>query len=300
MELSARIALIARSCAAALALASLGGCSALGAFDAIVAKDPGVAMVASDQAFGPDRRQRIDVYAPRDTPASARLPVIVFFYGGSWNSGDKSSYDFTGRALAAQGFVVAVPNYRLVPKVQYPAFLHDNAAAVRWVRGNIARLGGDPDRIVLTGHSAGAYNAAMLSFDPQWLGGDRKAVKGFAGIAGPYDFLPLDTQVTIDTFGKVPDLPSTQPVRFASQDDPPALLMAGGKDQLVFASNSVGMAMALSEAGVPVETRVYDALGHVGIMSAIAKPFRDKGPVLADLTAFARRVTATPERRAAR
>jgi acetyl esterase/lipase len=300
VELSRRFPLPARLCGAALALLMLGGCSALGAFDALVAKDAGVTVAAADQPFGPDRRQRIDVYAPRDTPASAKLPVIVFFYGGSWNSGDKSSYDFTGRALAAQGFVVAIPNYRLLPKVQYPAFLQDNAAAVRWVRANAARLGGDPDRIVLAGHSAGAYNAAMLAFDPQWLGGDRKAVKGFAGLAGPYDFLPLDTQVTIDTFGKVADRPATQPVRFASKDDPPALLMAGGKDQLVFASNSVGMAMALSEAGVPVETRVYDELGHVGIMSALAKPFRDKGPVLADLIAFARRVTAAPDTSAAR
>lgn len=300
MELTARTARIARVCAAALAIALLGGCSALGAFDAIVAKDTGVTTVASNQPFGPDKRQRVDVYAPRDTPASARLPVIVFFYGGSWNSGDKSSYDFTGRALAAQGFVVAIPNYRLLPKHPYPTFLQDSAAAVHWVRANAARLGGDPDRIVLAGHSAGAYNAAMLAFDPQWLDGDRQAVKGFAGLAGPYAFLPLDTQVTIDTFGKVADLPSTQPVHFASKDDPPALLMAGGKDQLVFASNSVGMAMALSEAGVPVETRVYDELGHVGIMSALAKPFRGKGPVLADLTAFARRVTAAPGTSAAR
>jgi acetyl esterase/lipase len=274
----------------ACAALPLAGCSALGAFNTIVPKDPGVTLAAKNEAFREGKRGRLDVYAPAGT--KARLPVIVFFYGGSWNSGAKEGYGFAGRALASQGFVVAVPDYRLLPEARYPDFLHDGAAAVRWVRSNIARFGGDPDRIVLAGHSAGAYNAAMLSVDPQWLGGDRGAVRGFAGLAGPYDFLPLDTQVTKDTFGSAADLPSTQPVNFASADDPPALLLAGGRDEFVFASNSVRMAMALSEAGVPVETRVYDRLGHVGMMTALSRPFRGKGPVLRDLAAFARRVTA--------
>src|SRR3546814_8631076 len=111
-----------------------------------------------------------------------------------WSS-DVCSSDL-GRAFAAQGFVVAVPDYRLVPKVRFPAFVEDSAAAVKWVRAHIARFGGDPDRIVLAGHSAGAYNAAMLAVDPQWLGPDRAAVKGWATLAGPYEFLPLDTRRT--------------------------------------------------------------------------------------------------------
>jgi acetyl esterase/lipase len=274
-----------------LGLLLTAGCSALGTFDTLVAKDPGARRVAADQAFKDGARGRLDLYAPAGTGPDARLPVIVFFYGGSWNSGRKDDYGFAGRALAAQGFLVAIPDYRLLPEVRFPAFLEDGAAAVKWVRANAARFGGDPERIVLAGHSAGAYNAAMLSVDPAWLGADRSAVKGFAGLAGPYEFLPLDTRVTKETFGAAPDLKATQPVNFASKDDPPALLLAAQEDGLVFASNSIRMAMALSEAGVPIETRVYPGIGHVGIMAALSTPFRGRAPVLADLAAFAHRVT---------
>ena len=271
----------------------LASCSPLRTFNALVPKDPGVQQVARDQSFGPGPRQSLDVYAPKGTAAEARLPIIVFFYGGSWSSGDKAGYAFAGRALAAQGFVVAIPDYRLVPGVRYPAFLEDGAAAVRWVRANAARLGGDPDRIVLAGHSAGAYNAAMLAFDPRWLGEDRRAVRGFAGMAGPYDFLPLDGPITRAAFGGTGDLPSTQPVNFASADDPPALLMVAGEDTLVYPRNSTNMAAALRKSGVPVDTRVYPGVGHVGIMTSVSKLLRGKAPVVRDLTDFARRVTAS-------
>jgi acetyl esterase/lipase len=278
--------------ASALVLILLSACTPLRAFNTLVPKDPGTALVAKDQAFAPGRRGRLDLYAPKAAADGAPLPVIVFFYGGSWNSGDKESYGFAGRALAAQGFLVAIPDYRLVPEVRFPGFLEDGAAAVRWVRANAERFGGDPDRIVLAGHSAGAYNAAMLSLDPQWLGEDRKAVKGFAALAGPYAFLPLDTAVTQATFGQAADLEATQPVNFASSDDPPALLIAGGKDRFVFGSNSVRMATALSEAGVAVETHVHEEVGHVGVMTALSKLFRGRAPILQEVAEFARRVTA--------
>ena len=270
----------------------LAGCSPLKTFNMLTPKDGGTARVVKDARFAGGERGRLDVYAPRDIAAETRLPVIVFFYGGSWREGDKDGYEFAGRALAAQGFVVVVPDYRLVPEVRFPDFLEDGAAAIRWVRTNIRAHGGDPDRIVLTGHSAGAYNAAMLSLDPRWLGADRAAVKGFAGIAGPYDFLPLDTEVTKETFGAAENLEATQPVRFASRDDPPALLLAAAEDDLVLASNSVALAMALGEAGVPVETRVYEDVGHVGILTALSRLLRGKAPVVRDIADFARRVTA--------
>jgi acetyl esterase/lipase len=271
----------------------LAACSPIGAFDALVPKDGGARLVIRDEAYASGKRRGLDIYAPKGSRGSDKLPVIVFFYGGSWKEGAKEGYGFVGRALAARGFLVVVPDYRLTTQAPYPAFLEDSASAVRWVRANAARFGGDPDRIVLAGHSAGAYNATMLSVDPRWLGDDRRAVKGLAALAGPYSFLPLDTKVTIETFGKVADLESTQPVNFASAGDPPTLLIAGAKDHFVFGSNSVAMAMKLSEAGVPVETRIYDELGHVGVVTALSTLFRSKAPVLNDLGAFAHRVTAT-------
>jgi acetyl esterase/lipase len=267
-------------------LLALGACSPLRSFNALVPKDSGAGLVARDQVFAPGPRRKLDVYAPRRAATAAKLPVIVFFYGGSWTSGTREGYAFAGRALAAKGFLVAIPDYRLLPEVRFPGFLEDGAEAVKWVRANAARFGGDPDRIILVGHSAGAYNAAMLSLDPQWLGPDRKAVRGFAGLAGPYDFLPLDN-VTRPVFGAAPDLPATQPVNFASAGDPPAFLMVAGKDKLVGAHNAERLARQLKQAGVPVQTRTYSGVGHAGMITAFARPLRGRAPVLDDLAAFA-------------
>ena len=274
---------------AALLALLLSACSPLRAFDAVVPKDSGGARVAKDQAFAQGPRGRLDLSAP--VRRTGPLPVIVFFYGGSWKEGDKESYGWAARALAAQGFLVAVPDYRLVPEVRFPAFLEDGAAAVKWVRANAARFGGDPDRIVLSGHSAGAYNAAMLALDPRWLGSDRSAVRGWIGIAGPYSFLPLDVAVTRNAFGQAPDLPATQPISFASADDPPTLLMVAAQDTLVGPRSSEELGSALRGVSAPVETKVYDKVDHSGILAALALPFRARAPVLQDAAEFARRVT---------
>ncbi|HEY1146518.1 MAG TPA: alpha/beta hydrolase, partial [Allosphingosinicella sp.] len=158
----------------------------------------------------------------------------------------------------------------------------------KWVRAHAQRFGGDPDRILLVGHSAGAYNAGMLALDPRWLGEDRKAVRGFVGLSGPYDFLPDDTKDTRAAFAGVADPEATQPIRFASRDDPPSFLAAGGRDRLVLPSQTTGLAIALGEAGAVVTTRIYPELGHVGIVTALARPFRGNAPVLDDIVAFAR------------
>jgi len=271
------------------------GCSSLRTFDALVPKDDGVARVASGIAYGEGERRKLDVYAPSWTAAGPR-PVIVFFYGGSWNSGTRRGYGFAARALAAQGFLVVVPDYRLVPEILFPGFLEDGAAAVRWVRANAGRYGGDGERLVLVGHSAGAYNAAMLALDPRWLGADRSAIRGFAGLAGPYDFAPFDTPVSIETFGRWPKPADTQPIHFVDAGDPPALLLHGSEDETVRPANSTSLAAALTTAGVPVEIKLYAGIGHVGIATALARPFRGKAPVLADVTAFARKVMAEPSR----
>jgi acetyl esterase/lipase len=283
-----------RYCLAIPLLLALGACSPVLTFNSLVPKDAGSTAVARDQAFAPGPRGKMDVYAPRGTTPAAKLPVIVFFYGGSWQAGSKEGYAFAGRALASKGFVVAVPDYRLVPEVRFPAFVEDGAAAVKWVRANAARFGGDPGRIVLAGHSAGAYNAAMLSLDPQWLGQDRSAVKGFVGLAGPYDFLPLDHPSTKAAFGAATDLEATQPANFASADDPPALLMVAGKDNLVGPRNAERLARQLRQAGARAEIRTYRNVGHTGIAAALAKPFRGRAPVLDDLAAFAHAVTGAP------
>jgi acetyl esterase/lipase len=279
-----------RYLAGALLGFAASACSPLKIFNTVVPKDGDAVLIARDLAFGADPLQRVDLYGPvRRGPMP--LPVIVFFYGGSWNSGTKAGYAFVGRALAARGFVVAIPDYRLVPRIRYPIFLEDNAAAVRWVRANVARYGGDPDRLVLAGHSAGAYNAAMLALDPRWLGKDRTAVRGLIGLAGPYDFLPFAGPVVQAAFGGAADPASTQPVNYASDDDPPAFLATGGKDVVVLPRNSDALAMRLRAHNVKVVRKQYNAVGHAGLVTAIAKPFRSRAAILDDAATFAAGVT---------
>lgn len=262
----------------------------LGAFNALMPMDRGSARVAQGVAYGTGERLRLDVYAPRAAAARPR-PVILFFYGGSWNSGRRQGYAFAARALAARGFVVVVPDYRLVPEARYPEFLKDCATALRWARSHSRRYGGDGERIVLAGHSAGAYNAAMLALDPGLLGPDRAAVRGFVGLAGPYDFLPLDDSSTIAAFGAWPRPAETQPISYAAAGAPPVLLLHGDDDSRVKPRNSLKLAGLLRAAGGDVRLKLYPGLGHVGILTALATPFRRRAPVLADVASFGSEVT---------
>ena len=264
-------------------------CSPLTLFNGIVPKDGGVRRTAG-LAYGEGPRRMLDVYAPR-RGADRTRPVLVFFYGGSWNAGDRAGYGFVGRALAARGFVTIVPDYRLVPETSYPGFVEDGAAAVRWARANAGRWGGDGDRIVLAGHSAGAYIAAMLAVDARWLGADRQAVRGLIGLAGPYDFAPFTAPAARAAFGAWPDPAETQPVSHAGAGDPAALLLTGAEDMTVRPRNSEALAASLRQAGTPAEVKAYPGIGHVGILTAIARPLRGRAPVVDDMAAFADRVT---------
>ncbi|MEM8695676.1 MAG: alpha/beta hydrolase [Pseudomonadota bacterium] len=260
-------------------------------FNRLVPKDAGSERIARDIAFGEEPRQRLDIYAPTGGEADAALPVIMFIYGGSWRTGDKAGYEFAGRALASRGFVTVIPDYRLTPADRFPAFVEDGAAAIRWVRRNIADRGGDPDRIVMVGHSAGAHIAAMLAMDERWLGADRAAIAGWVGMAGPYDFLPLDTPGTIAAFGQAPDLAATQPINFADAGDPPALLLHGDLDDTVKPRQSRRLTARLEAAGVPVRHVVYEGIGHIKIMTALSRWTRGSVPSLADIERFAREVS---------
>lgn len=280
---------------ALLAAVGLAGCSQLTAFDTVAPKDP-ARLLAGDVTYGPQPREQLDVYGP--PKAGGDLPVVVFFYGGGWNSGRRQDYSFAARAIASRGFVTVVPDYRLYPDVTYPAFLEDGAAAIKWVQDNVARYGGDASRIVLAGHSAGAYNAVELTLDPQWLlaaGADPSAIRGVAGLAGPYDFLPLDVQATKDSFGDVADLAATQPINHARADAPPLFLAQGLKDDTVATYNPEHLAAALEKAGAPEpEVKLYPRVNHAGLVLALSRPFRGKAPLLADMTAFIRQVTGQP------
>lgn len=270
----------------ALAAGFAAACSPLTMFATLAPRDP-ARRGAAGIAYGPNPRQKLDIYTPA-VPAPG-LPTAVFFYGGSWDSGRRGDYRWVGQALASRGFVAIVADYRLYPEVRFPDFLDDCALAVRWAADHAAQFGGDPSHIVLVGHSAGAYNAMMLALDPGYLtraGVDPKVIRGVAGLAGPYAFLPLDGPVTKRTFGEAADLTLTQPIHFVSPDSPPVFLATGEADTTVYPRNSRKLEKALRDAGATVQAEYYPGIDHAGIVLALSRPLRGRAPVLDQLTTF--------------
>lgn len=276
-----------------LRLASLcfmtSACSSLSIIDGIT---PSGAYVRSgDVAYGEAARQKLDVYAPKQrAKAKSGAPVAVFFYGGNWRSGERGDYRFVAAALAARGVLTVLPDYRLYPEVAYPEFLRDSARAVAWTLREIERYGGDPKRVFVMGHSAGAYNAAMLAYDARWLsaeGASPATLAGFVGLAGPYNFLPIENPDTKPVFQWPDTSASSQPINQVAPRTPPALLIAPGKDPIVDPEqNTERFARALREQDIGVEVKRYDALNHYTTVGVFAWPLRWLAPVLDDVTTF--------------
>lgn len=272
------------SVAAALCAVLLAGCSAADLLNATVQRN-GVA-VERGIAYGDGPRRMLDIYRPG---AAGPHPLVVFLYGGSWRTGDRGIYGFVATPLAARGAVVVVPDYRLYPEVAFPGFLQDCAQAVAWAVAHAGALGADPKRVFIVGHSAGAYNAAMLALDGRWLaqaGLDRTRIAGVAGLAGPYDFLPITDPDIIPVFAPAGDGPASQPVTFVDGHNPPLLLLAGDADRRVRPGNTRSLAARVAAAGGAVQSRTYPGLGHVGIVTAFAPLFRWQAPVLDDMWRF--------------
>jgi acetyl esterase/lipase len=244
-------------------------------------------------AYGEGARHTLDVCRPRSATAAT---VVVFFYGGGWRSGSKDIYRYVAKALARRGYVAVVPDYRIYPDVLFPDFLDDGADALRWVKDNAQKFGGDPQRIFLMGHSAGAHIAAMLAVDPTWLNKvglePGRDIAGFIGIAGPYDFLPLRDEVLQIIFGGA-NRPETQPIFYVAAGAPPALLVTGDKDDVVDAGNATRFAARLRAAGNDATVAIYRRVGHYLIVAALAPVLRLLAPVLRDADAFIARILRT-------
>jgi acetyl esterase/lipase len=241
----------------------------------------------ADLAFGGHERQRLDVYLP-SAPAAAPRPIVVFWYGGSFERGRKEQYRFVGASLAEAGYIAVVPDYRVFPEVRFPAFVDDAAAAVAWTVSHAAELGGDPRRIFLAGHSAGAHIAAMVAYDAPRLeavGVDRSAIRGFIGLSGPYALDP-DNETLRTIFSAPYAHADWQPLQRAQAGAPPALLIHGGADTVVWPDHTRQMGAQLESLGVPVTLVIHPERGHAETVAPFAKAAPRKLPVLADIARF--------------
>ena len=239
-------------------------------------------------SYGAGAAHDIDVYVP-DVAGVGPRPVVVFWYGGRWSSGDKADYRFVGAALAQLGCVAMLPNYRHYPAVKLAGFMDDAARAAVWAYEHAVEFGGDPQRFYLLGHSAGAHMATLVSLDTRYFaatGRPAPQLKGVIGLSGPYDFLPLTDADLQDMFGPPARYELSQPIHFASAQAPPMLLVQGLGDRTVWPKNAINLSARLKTLGVSVELKLYPQLGHADTVAALSLPARSRAPTLTDIAAF--------------
>lgn len=238
--------------------------------------------LASGLAYGERPMQRLDVYGP--VKAEGPVPVVVFIYGGAWNEGDRRDFAFVARWLAGQGCLVVVPDYRALPEVEYPVFLEDCAAAVRWTLEQAGVYGGDAARLALMGHSAGAYNAVMLALEPGY--GVAGSIGAVVGLSGPYDFYPFDVPISIRTFSGAAEPLKTQPVNLVTTAAPPMFLASADGDTVVGPQNTRALARRLREHGVAVEERHYPGFTHPSTLMELGSLLSRRSSLAGDVAGF--------------
>lgn len=267
------------------------GCTGVRVLNTLAPRDD--IHVTHSITFDTAHNLQLDVYQPAD---AHKAPVIVFFWGGRWEDGHKSMYRFVGAELASKGFVVVIPNYRLYPQVKFPSFIDDSARAVAWTHAHIDAYGGSAQKIVLMGHSAGAYNAAMLALNPAYLhavGGSRHWIRGMIGLGGPYDFLPLKAADLKAIFGPPSQYPITQPIHWADGSNPPMLLIESRADSVVLPKNTLNLYAKIKRNGGPVEKLMVNDLSHPMLIGVVSNLLSFHAPILGAITTFAHQVTDT-------
>lgn len=272
---------------------SQNGPAVLSAVDRLTGGDGNAQQVAL-VSTGDHPQQKAVIWGPKEAPDIAR-PVLIFFHGGSWRSGDPEDYDFVGRAFVERGFVVVLGGYRLDEAGKYPAMLQDAASAIGWTRREIANYGGDPEHIVIAGHSAGAYNAVMAAVEDKWLAAEGLSaadIKGVIGMSGPYDFYPFDSDSTIAAFGDASDPEATQPLVHLRGDAPQKLLLHGEKDTTVYPRNSRLLAKELKDRGGHALTVFFPEMDHTDPLVSLAAPWRSRRGIADTMAGFAMAVGA--------
>jgi len=263
---------------------SAAACSPIKILNAMVPQS--TYKLESGIAFGKLPRQKLDIYLPNiESENEAKKPrkVVIFYYGGSWDSGERGDYKFVGEALASLGYIVVIPDYRVYPDVLFPALMADPALAARWVKDNINQYQGDANQVFLAGHSAGAHIAVMMAVNAEYLAKQSLKPSDFAGViglAGPYDFLPLKSDRLKTIFGSASEQANSQPINFVDGKSPPMLLAVGLKDGTVWPRNTYNLAKKIKENNGLVQVVEFENYGHIDMASKLAKPLRGNGELL--------------------
>lgn len=241
--------------------------------------------ISRDVVFDPDTGLALDIYGA--VGADGPAPVVLFLYGGGWTSGARADYAFVGATLAEAGYTVVIPDYRKYPDVRFPAFVEDAASAIAWAHHKIAAHGGDPARITVMGHSAGAHSAALVAADRRYLAAhdlDTSVVDGVIGLAGPYHFTPTSRRFRA-IFGPPERYDQMQLGTFIRADQPPMLFLYGQQDFTVGRVNLDTIRPILDRDGACYRINLYPEEGHISIVAAFSWLYRTESPVVRDVKA---------------
>jgi len=235
-------------------------------------------------------RQKLDIYQPKQPKANA--PVVVFVHGGSWDTGTKNIYKFVGEAFAGQGYTTVIPNYRLYPEVMYPEFINDTAAAIAYTAKRYSEQG-----VIVIGHSAGAYNAMMVTVEPEYLRAQGvdvcRAIAGMVGLAGPYGAFPLKADKYVTIF---PDRHTADdaPVNLINGPTPPLYMAIGDADTTVSELHSLKLQEIIRARGGLADFKIYPDLTHTSVVKVLSRYFDEDSELKADIMSF---IAANSEKR---
>lgn len=272
-----------------LALSSLFfvGCTKIGLDISNIPTSFTTHKIVTDIAYGEKEIQKLDIYIPQNIE-NKKLPVIVFFYGGRWTDGTKEMYAFVGEKFANENYILVMADYSKYPQVKFPTFVQDAAKAVAWTHDHINQYGGNADRLYVSGHSSGAHMGSLVAANVQYLkaeGKSTKIIKAFAGLAGPYDFIPQAEDLK-DLFGPPKNYPQMQTTHFITGNQPPMLLLWGDADTIVWQRNIDLLTKEIQEKGGIVKRKIYPDMGHVGIISNMTWWSTNKTTVIEDIITF--------------
>lgn len=262
-------------CIAAVSVALVLQC-AYAAIAAAPRVERDVAYAGTDNA-----RQTLDLYAPAEGKGH---PIVFWIHGGGWQHGDKAEVDAKPQAFVDRGFVLVSINYRLVPDVTIDVMAADVAKAFRWVHDNAAKIGGNPEAIIVTGHSAGAQLAALVSIDERYLKAEGLSLANIKGCV-PVDGDTYDVPMQIATveqrradiyrrkFGDEESQKNLSPVTHVGKGKhiPPVLILHVA-DHPETKAQSERLVKALNEAGVPAKAFACESTEHVKLNADLGKP----------------------------
>lgn len=222
---------------------------------------------------GPDahsEKHLLDIYRPHGVE---NAPVYFFVHGGTWQFGNKEIHGFVGQRFARQGYVSVVINYRLTPEVIHPGHIEDVAKAFSWVYENIDQNGGNPDRIFISGHSAGGHLVALLALNEKYLeaeGLSTNLINAVLPISGVYDIASYPDGILAEAFTSDPEIRlDASPIAHVDEEQPPFLITYAEFDLITLNDQAEDLAAKLLEHGSDVEIHEIPLRTHTTILFRI-------------------------------